>query len=342
MTTIKEIAKLAGVSRGTVDRVLNGRGVVKKETAERVRSIAESLCYSPNRAGKILAVRKKNLMFGYILPTSTTANPFFIEVVRGIESRAAELLEYGISVEIRYAKIDDPSLQAALIDELVAKGIDGLVLVPINHPDVVERIRKLSRAGIPVVTANSDIPDSGRIAYVGSDGFKSGCAAAGLVNLATGGKANVGIIIGNPSLENHTERAAGFNHQIQRCYPNIRIVGSTINYDDDIESFCATQNLLDAHPEIDALFMTGAGIAGTCRAVKGAGLHGKIKIVTHDLTAGTRELLKDGAISATITQQPFVQGAKPLDLLLDYLGMGILPTSDLLYTRIEIRIRENV
>ncbi|MCL2587808.1 MAG: LacI family transcriptional regulator, partial [Oscillospiraceae bacterium] len=141
MTTIKDIAKLSGVSRGTVDRVLNNRGAVKPETAERVRSIADSLNYSPNLVGKTLAVRKKHLRFGYILFSSNRSNPFFDDVIRGIESRARELLEYGVTVEIRYTKLDSPEAQIALIDELVAQGIDGLAITPINHPDVVTRIR---------------------------------------------------------------------------------------------------------------------------------------------------------------------------------------------------------
>jgi len=342
LTTIKEIAKLAGVSRGTVDRVLNNRGAVKQETAERVRSIADSLNYFPNRAGKTLAVWKKHLRFGYILFSGATSNPFFLDVVRGIESRATELLEYGVTVEIRSAQIDNPNLQVALIDELVNQGIDGLAITPINHPSVVARIRELTETGLPVVTVNSDIPDSGRLAYVGSDYFKSGCTAAGLMNLATGGAANVGIIIGNPLVDCHTERVAGFQQQIQASYPGIHIVGNAVNNDDDTESFAVTQALLQTHPEIDALLLAGAGVPGACRAVEDMGHLGKLKIISYDLPQTTRELVEQGVIAATITQQPFTQGAKPLDILLDYVGMAIQPETERFHTKIEIKIRENM
>ena len=342
MTTIKDIAKLSGVSRGTVDRVLNNRGAVKPETAERVRSIADSLNYSPNLVGKTLAVRKKHLRFGYILFSSNRSNPFFDDVIRGIESRARELLEYGVTVEIRYTKLDSPEAQIALIDELVAQGIDGLAITPINHPDVVTRIRALTVAGVPVVTANSDICDSGRIAYVGSDYFKSGATAAGLMNLVTAGRANVGIVIGHPWVACHTERAAGFAKRIAACYPDISIIDTVINHDDDLESYAVTQALLQAHPEIDALFLASAGVAGACRAVKSMGLFDKVKIISYDLPPSTRELIDTGAIAATITQQPFTQGWKPLDILLDYVGMNIRPESEWFYTKIEIKIKENI
>ena len=86
MATIKQIAELAGVSRGTVDRVLNNRGSVNANTAARVREIAEKLNYKPNKAGLMLAAQKKNLKIGVILfPDS---NPFFSEVLDSIKSKA--------------------------------------------------------------------------------------------------------------------------------------------------------------------------------------------------------------------------------------------------------------
>ena len=83
MVTIKEIARLSGVSRGTVDRVLNNRGSVKPETAEKVMQVIKDVNYSPSRAGKTLAIKKKQLKFGFILFSSTSSNPFFLDVVRG-------------------------------------------------------------------------------------------------------------------------------------------------------------------------------------------------------------------------------------------------------------------
>jgi LacI family transcriptional regulator len=113
---MKDIAQLAGVSRGTVDRVLNNRGSVNADTEKRIRDIAKTLKYSPNFAGKTLAVRKKKLKFGYILFGTEDSNSFFVDVVYGIKSRATELLEFGVTVEIRYVHIHYPEQQAKTID----------------------------------------------------------------------------------------------------------------------------------------------------------------------------------------------------------------------------------
>ncbi len=91
MATIKQIAELAGVSRGTVDRVLNNRGSVNANTAARVREIAEKLNYKPNKAGLMLAAQKKNLKIGviFLFPDS---NPFFSEVLEGVNAKAKRII----------------------------------------------------------------------------------------------------------------------------------------------------------------------------------------------------------------------------------------------------------
>ena len=342
MSTIKQIAHLAGVSRGTVDRVLNNRGKVKPETAAKIRDIAEMTNYTPNRLGKTLAVKKRNLKFGYILFSSSTSNPFFEDVVAGIESKREELAEYGVSIEVRFAAIDNPGLQVNLIDELLAWGADGFAITPINHPLVADKFKELAASGIPIVTTNSDLPGTGRIAYVGSDYYKSGSTAGGLMNLAVGGKADVGIIIGSEWVLCHSERVAGFSDYIAINAPHIKVVGTATNNDDDLESYVVTKNLLAEHPEIDALFLAAAGVNGACRAVLEKGLAGKLKIISYDTTPLTKKLVQDGVITATISQQPFTQGAKPLDILLEHVGMDIPPVTEFFYTKIEIKIKENL
>lgn len=342
MPTIKEIAELAGVSRGTVDRVINNRGCVNPIKEKKVLEIIKALNYTPNLAGKTLAVKKKQLKFGYILFGSTSSNPFFLDVVEGIESRATELSEYGVSVEIRYAVIDDPGLQVKLINELIEGGISGLVITPINHPLVVEKVKQLTADGFPVVTTNTDIPNSGRLAYVGSDYFKGGETAAGIIHMICAGKAKVGIVMGSPLVLCHSERIAGFKRRIEEEYTGITIVDTEINNDDDIQSFIVTKRLLETRPEIDTLFLAAAGVAGACRAVKELGLERKVKVISYDTTTASRELIQSGAIAVAITQEPFIQGSRPLDILLNYVGMGISPEQEYFYTALGITIKENL
>jgi len=342
MSTMKEIAHLAGVSRGTVDRVFNNRGLVKPDTEKKIREIAKSLNYSPNIAGKNLAVRKKKLKFGYVLFGDSDINSFFAEVIRGIKDRASELSDFGVTVEIRISPPDEPEWQLKCIDELMQLGISALAITPITTAVIADKLKKLTKTGFPVVTANIDIADCGRLAYVGSNYIKSGEIAAGLMHLITKGEVNIGIISGSPEIRCHYERVAGFTEYSKKHYRNFSIIHESKNNDSYDRSYSATLEILKSFPQINALYITGAGSSGVCDAVLEYIPDRKIPIICYDATPLTCRLLKDGVISATITQEPVKQGAMPLDILLDYLNLGAVPKTELNYTDIEIMIKESL
>lgn len=337
MTTLKEIADLAGVSRGTVDRVLNHRGSVNPKTAEKVLNIAQALNYQPNRAGTALAAQKKKYKIGVILFGRN--NPFFDEVMRGVHAKSDELKSYGITTMVR--RVDfDVRAQLDAIDELAAEGMNGLVLAPQNDKAICERINELAESGIPVVTVNTDIDGSQRMAYVGSDYFHGGCIAAGLFALSSTDEISLGIITGSDRVLCHTERIRGLQHTLSDSYPHIHVNGILENHDDEIESYTVTKQLLATHPDTGALFFTAAGIYGGCKAVSESGLHPRI--ITFDEVPTTLDLIKNGTVLATISQQPYNQGYRSLDILSEYLTSGILPENELQYVDHSIIIRENL
>lgn len=338
MATIKEIAALAGVSRGTVDRVLNHRGDVNPQTEEKIMKIVRALDYKPNKAGIVLAAQKKNLKLGVIL--LGVGNPFFDDVLAGVNEKAQELAGYNCSVLIRQTEY---SLQQQLdaIDGLLSEGINGLAISPYNDSAVREKIDVLNRQGIPVVTLNTDIENAGRLAYVGSNFYRSGEAAGGLMRLMTKGEVRVGIVSGSRDILCHTERIAGFAHIIAP-HPNIRIVDTVNNNDDDRMSFELTKKLLSTHPEINAFYFTAGGVNGGCRAIETAARANDTTVITNDLVPTTRAYMEKGLIAATICQQPFQQGSLSLAILFAYLAAGEMPVSKNNYVDVDIRIRENL
>lgn len=339
MATIKDIAEMAGVSRGTVDRVLNNRGSVNNVTANRIMEIAKELDYKPNRAGMVLAAQKKKLKIGVIV--FSVDNPFFEDVLAGVDTKASELEGYNCSVIVKQVHFNI-SEQLAALDELEQEGVNGIAMAPYNHISVKNRINDLFEKGIPVVTLNTDIEGSKRIAYVGSHYTHSGETAAGLMHLMTCGEVNVGIISGSPDILCHTERIAGFEKAVKERYPHIHIIETIENHDDDKESYEKTKALLAAHTDLTALFFAAAGVYGGCQAVMEAGLSDKIRILAFDQVPKTRKLVQDGVIAATICQQPKIQGTKPLDLLFAYLTAGEIPAKELNYVAVDIRIKENI
>ena len=339
MATIKEIAALAGVSRGTVDRVLNNRGAVNPETAKKIIKIAKELDYKPNRAGLVLAAQKKRLKLGVIL--FSTGNSFFQDVLNGIHEKAEELAGYNCTVITKQISFGvDAQLQA--IEELLAEEVNGIALTPYNDDRIRNCIDRLYEQGIPVVTLNTDIENSRRIAYVGSNYTRCGEAAAGLLQLMTFGTVNVGIVTGSSNILCHTERIAGFLKTLKPYSDRIHIIDTVEIHDDEVESYEKTTALLTEHPEINALFFAAGGVYGGCRSVESLGKKGEIRIVAFDLVSTTRQLLEDGTIAATICQQPKIQGSKPLSLLFAYLTTGENPEKEYNYTAVDIRIRENI
>ncbi len=259
--------------------------------------------------------------------------------MEGVELKSEELKSYGITTVTRRVEFD-AARQLAAIDELLKEGIHGLILAPCNDISIRNKINEMADTHIPVVTVNTDIDGSKRIAYVGSDYVQGGCMAAGLFALMTAGDVELGVVTGSAGVLCHSERVRGLEKTLIASYPRIHIAGIVENHDDDIESYNATRELLMQHSDIDALFFAAAGVYGGCRAVQESGLHPKI--VTFDDVPTTLDMLKDGVISATISQQTSRQGSLSLDILFDFLTAGLAPERELNYVEHTIRIRENI
>lgn len=339
MATIKEIAALAGVSRGTVDRVLNNRGSVNPATAEKINEIAKALDYKPNKAGLALAAQKKKLKLGVIL--FSTDNPFFSDVLKGVSEKAKDLAGYNCTVLVKQIPINVEA-QLNAIDELLREEVNGIALAPHNDDRIRARINELYDHGIPVVTLNTDIENSRRIAYVGSNYTKSGATAAGLLRLMTHGTVHIGIITGSSDILCHTERIAGFISTLKPYQDHMHIVSIVETHDDEIESYEQTSHLLKEHPRINALFFAAGGVYGGCRAITSLGYSDRLCVIAFDKADTTEQFLREGVLSAVICQQPRIQGRKPLDLLFTYLTSGELPEKEYNYTAVDIRILENI
>lgn len=338
MATIKEIAELAGVSRGTVDRVLNKRGAVNPKTEAKILEIARALDYKPNRAGIVLAAQKKKFRFGIVM--FGIGNPFFDDVIAGFKEKEEELSGYNCTVLIRRISAFGVEDQLEAIDSLLTEEINGLAISPQNDPSIAKKINELYDMGIPTVTFNTDISGSKRIAYVGSNYYQCGQTAAGLMHLMASGDLNIGVVSGYSQILCHTERIAGFKSCLEQ-YANLHVVDFFENKDDDFISYEKTTKMLAEHPEMNAVFFAAGGTYGGCKAILAANRE-NMKIITFDKIATTVEMMKRDVISATICQQPRLQGTLPLQILFDHLATGKPPKQEYNYTSVEICIKENI
>ena len=267
-------------------------------------------------------------------------NPFFDDVIKGINEKSKELESYNCTIKIKSIPlcIDE---QIKAIDDFVNEGINGIALTPYNDKKVASKINELYDMGIPVVTLNTDIEESKRIAYVGSNYYDSGKTAAGLMNIITHGDVNIGIVSGSKNVMCHSERISGFKDCIENNYPHIKILETIYNDDDDIKSYELTSRLLK-NKDINALFFVAGGVYGGCGAVISLKKEHNITSISFDSVPTTKTMIEKGLIKATICQQPELQGSKPLDILFAYLSTGELPKKEHIYLGLDIRIKENM
>jgi len=338
--TIRDIAKIANVSRGTVDRVLNSRGGVNREVELRIRKIASDVQYKPNRAGKALAARKKPVKIGCLLPS--VDNPFFDDVIAGLRAAEQELSDYGLSLELVLLKGYDVNMHLEAIENLVNKGVDALCLTTVDVPLITDKINQLINLGLPVATINSDVRETSRLFYVGCNYIKCGKAAAGMLSLMLKEKGRTLIVTGSVKMQGHNSRIHGFCKEVKENKMNISIADVIEGQDDDQTSYIHTKELLNQDSSINSIYITAAGVAGVCRAVEELGLAKKLKLISFDDIPSTRKAVLDGTIDATICQQPFEQGYQAIKLMFDYFIEMIVPKGGVKYTNNVIKIKQNV
>lgn len=338
--TIKQIAELAGVSNGTVDRVLHNRGKVKPEVEKRVRSIAQALDYRPNLLAKSLVMQRNPITIGVILHVDSTFSNYTIQkVLEGIQAASEEIEKFGTRVRVEYGQNFDSEYQAEMIDKMVSEGIQALVIMPINSHQVREKIGSL---GIPVFCVTNDIPKEYPHYFVGIDGNKIGEIAAGLFRMIHKDLKYIGIVTASQSLMGNSQRLQAFQERVQEYFGRdvTQVVLEAAN--DDFVSYQKIYQMLLDNPRMDSLFfMSGAAESGM-RAIEETGFLGKLCIITIDSPSAIRKGLLNGTIAATIDQRAYTQGYQTIRYLFDYFTNGVLPEQKQIYIDSDILIRESI
>lgn len=339
--TIREVAEAANVSRGTVDRALNHRPGVNQQVAERIIKIAAELGYKPDMAARTLANKKYTKTIGVLL--CSEGNPFFKEVINGVNNALEEMGHFGIQSSVKKIKGFDADLQLEKIDELLEERISGLVITPVNSKRVAQKIQELEDKNIPVVTINTDISSVKHLAYVGCDYITSGCVAGELLGMmSNGAEEHIAIVIGSKMVMAQAQRLKGIKKTLKRDYSNIIVDAVLENEDDDEKSYELLKALLEKNPNLTTICFAAAGVEGGIKAVLESNNKDKIRIVTYDLTDVVKDNLRAGVVSATVCQEPFRQGFMGVEILGRYLLYGTKPEESTVKTHIFIATKYNL
>ncbi len=344
--TIKEIAEQAGVSRGTVDRVLHNRGGVRPDIAEKIHRIAEQHSFRMNKAGRILAVRKQPLTIGCLMPG--VGNLFFDDVIRGYEAAQQELADYGVSLKIKNIKGFEPEKHIAAIQSLLDEGCTALCLSTLDTPELCVFINRVIDANIPVIAVNTDIPGTRRICYVGSDYYKGGRTAAQLLSkiLAPAEQPlHIAVFTGSRNIKGHNERISGFTDGLTAHHTAYSLIAIIEGFDNDEYVFLPAIALFDQHPEINCIYIAASCVAGVCTALRQSAMvqpPEHIHIIVFDDLPATKQLIKEGLIDFTICQSPFQQGYQAVHTLFNYILDTQEHPDEYILMNTFIKISENI
>ena len=296
-----DVARAAGVSVASVDRVLNRRGGVRAGTAHRVLEAAAALRYA-TEAELAAAVARKKLRLLFLLPSGS--NQFLNMLGRLIASSDALAAGYEARCRVETIHSFNPAL---LAKRLLQRGrdCDGIVFMALEHPAVREAVNALADAGTPTVTLISDIANTRRVAYVGLDNRSAGRTAGFLMSRFIGQRAaKVAMIAGSLAYRAHEEREMGFLSLFAETAPQVSVVGLREGHDDEAVNYRQARHLLATHADLTGIYNIGGGASGIGRALKEARREHRVVFIGHGLTPDTRALLLDGTMDAVITQNP--------------------------------------
>lgn len=330
-TTVDSIAKEAGVSTATVDRVLNDRGGVRAKTRALVMQTAEQLGYF----GVPQGARDFGTRMDFVLPGGT--NSFMSQLRSHLVEEA--LAVGAIKPRMHVTDGFQPELLAQRLLDLRGE-TDAVGVVALDHPAVREAIDQLAADGVRVATLVSDLPSVRKAGYIGVDNRAAGRLAGMLIGrfLPPEKSHTLAVFIGSTSYRGHEEREMGIRSILTEDFPNIAISRLIEVNDDRDVAYQRTKAMLEKEKP-NALYNIGSGNQGIARALREYGLARDVVFIAHDLTDATKILLIDRTIDAVIEQNPRVEAREIVKLLLSAVRGSKEPEY---LPRLQVIFRENI
>lgn len=343
--TIKDIAKIAGVSIGTVDRVLHNRGRVAESTRKNVLKIVEESKYSTNYFASNLANSRKFYKISVIVPQEDQDSGYWSLVVSAIRLLYDEFKSYNISIDIHFFDRFSGESFKLVYEERNCSDADALFIAPVISK-MAQRCFKETPCKKVYAFFDSDIPSLDQLFFIGQDSFSGGVLGGKMLHLLVGDSGAVGVTRMLPDGNHINDRVAGFFHYF-KDFPDIKVYEFEVDYSDDgrnIESVC--ENILVPAKNIKGLFVSNANTHNFAKIInreesniessrsKGQGrcsgflkkrelvnstfgikASNRMSIVGYDLVLENRKCLKSGDIDFLISQNPRVQVVEGLRML---------------------------
>jgi LacI family transcriptional regulator len=340
---IKDIALRAGVSVGTVDRVLHDRPNVSPKALEKVKKALEEMDYQPNMYASALAYNKSYQFFSLIPKHESEA--YWEEVEEGAQAACEHYRDFSISNNVLYYNRFSPETFAKTMNEVLRQQPDGVIMVP-SVIDVTRRFTDLMHERqIPFILLDSYMPDLRPLAFFGQDSFASGYFAARMLMMLAPKEKEIMLMKqmrgGKVASKQQENRETGFRHYMHDHFPSVVISEVNLSLDEKREQY---DEILDdffrAHPLVHhcITFNSKAHLVGEylLRANRR-----NIQIMGYDMVPKNAECVRQGSISFLIAQHAYMQGYACVESLFRaiVLKKEVDPVN---YMPIELLSKENI
>jgi LacI family transcriptional regulator len=308
--TIKDIAALSGVSPGTVDRVIHGRGNVSRKARELVEQAMRELNYEPNLIASTLAYNR-TLRITALVPDYRN-DPYWEQPKSGIEKASLAVRHYGLQVEFVYFPMFSPAQFLERADELLDAHPDALLFAPLFREESERILGRCAAQKIPAALINTNLEDQEALCYVGQDSFQSGVLAGKLLHFGLRPGDQVAVINLDKQImhaRHLLEKERGLRDYFSRQPgADIGVVRADFEHFEDpqaLREFLA--GLLNAHPRLQGLFISNSRSYRILDAM--AGLERpRLRLVGFDLLPANLAYLESNQIDFLINQNPVQQG----------------------------------
>lgn len=336
--TVHDIAKEAGVSLATVDRVLNARPGVRDKTIARVQDAVARLGYVRDTSAANLA-RQRLYRFAFVLPEGPSQ---FVDALRAALSEAyATHVADRVTLKVVTTPAQDPHAVVRALRSLNLSRLDGVAIMAPETPPVRDAVARLKAAGLAVVALVSDLPNAPRDRFVGVDSVAAGRTAGLLMGRFTHQPGEVLVITNSLRSRDSLDRRLGFDRVIAAEFPRLTALPTIESHDDPARMEQAVAEAVRTRPKLVGVYSMGSGNTPLLRALRASGRAHALVTIAHELTPATRRALEADEIAAVITQDVghLVRSAlRVLRALSD--GAAIFEAQERIRT--EIVLRENL
>jgi LacI family transcriptional regulator len=332
---IQEIARLANVSIGTVDRALHGRDRISDRTREHILRIAQRLGYKPNLAARALSVGRAVLRIGVCIPREI--HYYFDQLRDGILAEARRFESLG--VEVLYRPTERLGVQEVeRVSEAVNDEIRILIITPGDPQGLTPSINEAEKRGIRVICVDTDAPKSCRSSVVCLNVEVGGRLAAELMSKFVSPRSDVAVITGILQVEAHRKKTESFCESYHQFCQGGRVLEVAEAHDDEEEAFQKCSAMLKKYQSLAGLYVSTGNCLPVCRAIDAHGLSGQVKLITTDMFGEMIPFFENGTIFASIDGRPYLQGQIAIRMAVDHIVHGSpLPPSRYLAPQIVMR-----